>query len=443
MATWASIAATVAPPAEVEPPPAVEEPREEVSREEVSREEAGLRQIEYYFGDENWRRDRYLRGLAVDGVVPLSSLVDFPKIKALGLSAEELAECCAASDVVRVVGGGLGRVTRELRAVVLDANALISGGHLESVEVYTTAGVVAEIRDAESRRRLDALEYKLNAREPSAAALAAVAASAKESGDLRSLSPVDIGVIALTYDLELEHRADSRPPAALAPRREEAASERSRILAGPSVSGVSATVEDDGEGWEGPGCGGDGSVCAAACATTDFAMQNVLLHMGLGLVAADGRRVERTRRFVVRCSACFAVETQHPDRLFCARCGSHALRKTPARLDGSLPAPRLQRRPRGAKFPIPKPNNAKTGTARYQGDLLLREDQLLAGIWKHKNDRDRAKAKADAKTSVFGPDVSDALAALDLKPPATLAVGYGRRNPNATKGRERRGKKKT
>ena len=46
--------------------------------------------------------------------------------------------------------------------------------------------------------------YELTFREPSAAALAAVSAFAKLTGDYRSLSPVDLKVLALTYMLEVE-----------------------------------------------------------------------------------------------------------------------------------------------------------------------------------------------------------------------------------------------
>ena len=43
------------------------------------------------------------------------------------------------------------------------------------------------------------------------------------------------------------------------------------------------------------------------CVTADFAMQNVLLQMGLQLQAPNGLRLKRVSRFVQRCSACFFV----------------------------------------------------------------------------------------------------------------------------------------
>jgi hypothetical protein len=41
--------------------------------------------------------------------------------------------------------------------------------------------------------------------------------------------------------------------------------------------------------------------------TGDYAMQNVALQMGLRLVAPDGKRIWRTRRWALRCSACFQI----------------------------------------------------------------------------------------------------------------------------------------
>lgn len=44
---------------------------------------------------------------------------------------------------------------------------------------------------------------------------------------------------------------------------------------------------------------------AAACMTGDFAVQNVLLGMGLGLVGEGGKRINKVKSFILRCHACF------------------------------------------------------------------------------------------------------------------------------------------
>ena len=57
--------------------------------------------------------------------------------------------------------------------------------------------------------------------------------------------------------------------------------------------------------------------------------------------------------------------------------------------------------------------------------------------------RDRAARARSAKAarSVFGPEVTESLEALQLVQRANLTVGVGRKNPNAmSNGRERRGK---
>ena len=43
----------------------------------------------------------------------------------------------------------------------------------------------------------------------------------------------------------------------------------------------------------------------SGCMTADFAMQNVLLQMGLNLVGLEGRRIEKVKDWVLRCHACF------------------------------------------------------------------------------------------------------------------------------------------
>ena len=48
-----------------------------------------------------------------------------------------------------------------------------------------------------------------------------------------------------------------------------------------------------------------GGNLSVACMTGDFAVQNVLLQMGLRLVSVDGVRIERVKSWVLRCHACY------------------------------------------------------------------------------------------------------------------------------------------
>ena len=45
-------------------------------------------------------------------------------------------------------------------------------------------------------------------------------------------------------------------------------------------------------------------VIDSGCMTADFAMQNVLLQMGLNLVGLEGKRIEKVKNWVLRCHAC-------------------------------------------------------------------------------------------------------------------------------------------
>ncbi|CAB9509684.1 20S-pre-rRNA D-site endonuclease NOB1 [Seminavis robusta] len=252
--------------------------------------------------------------------------------------------------------------------------------------------------------------------------------------------------------------------------------QQSRIMGGVNMSGQEVDVEDDGEGWitcskdirslqstgtlAPPKNPLDGEIAAkgpplsqrTACATTDFAMQNVLLQMNLELVSVDGVKIRRLKNWVTRCGACFKVYTKHDDdgphgmkRLFCERCGSDMLQRIAASVDAKTGRLRLhmskkhKTSTRGTKFSLPKPG---TGN-RFQGDILLREDQLMMGAWNQKvKIRSGGKAKS-ASQSMFGQDIAANVGCrAKTMNVDDIAAGFGRRNPNSAKGRERRGKKK-
>ncbi|KAJ3556723.1 hypothetical protein NM688_g1865 [Phlebia brevispora] len=135
----------------------------------------------------------------------------------------------------------------------------------------------------------------------------------------------------------------------------------------------------------------------AGCMTADFAMQNVLLQMGLSLVSVDGKKIERVKTWVLRCHACFKI-CKDSSRKFCPSCGNPTLIRASVTLsspnaDKSTPTLQVhlkknfQFKTRGTKYsiPAPKPGNAKMGAGE---GLILREDQTA---WV------RAKKIADGK----------------------------------------------
>lgn len=174
---------------------------------------------------------------------------------------------------------------------------------------------------------------------------------------------------------------------------------------------------------------------SVGCITLDFAMQNVLTQIGLNVVAADGRVIQRVKQFVLRCDGCFRIE-RDTSKLFCGHCGHNTLKKVAVTLnkDGTtkfhLNPRRINAPQRGVRYSIPK---RKGG--RNHNDILLAGDELLMGEW-----RLRAGRKNKLQ-SMFGPGITESLG-LRVAEGTNVVVGYGRKNPNARRGRERRGAKK-
>jgi RNA-binding protein NOB1 len=109
-------------------------------------------------------------------------------------------------------------------------------------------------------------------------------------------------------------------------------------------------------------------------ATGDYAMQNVILQMGLRLTTPDGMRVSELRRWVLRCHACGDV-TKQTTRVFCAKCGNATLQKVQhtVGLNGAEQfGVRRKHKIRGTKFSLPAPKGGRREKAP-----ILREDQLI------------------------------------------------------------------
>lgn len=236
----------------------------------------------------------------------------------------------------------------------------------------------------------------------------------------------------------------------------------SRILAGNSnghstMASMKAAMEDDGEGWintsnfksraledsfrnqgdKKKASAVDEEKVVVACITTDFSMQNVLMQMGLHIISVDGMVVKTVKQWVLRCMACYKVHYEM-DRLFCENCGANHLSRVSCSIDMVSGLLKLhlkkgyQPNTRGKLYSLPKPG--KQG--RYEGELLLREDQLLQGIWQQKKMAIQRNLK-----SAFGEDVTGDVG-VHVNKGKKIRVGLGSQNPNAAKGRERRGKAK-
>ncbi|KAJ1889678.1 20S-pre-rRNA D-site endonuclease nob1 [Kickxella alabastrina] len=115
-------------------------------------------------------------------------------------------------------------------------------------------------------------------------------------------------------------------------------------------------------------------VIKVACVTSDFAMQNVMLKMGIHLVTPDGVSVSRLRTWVLRCHACFHL-TGDMNKQFCTSCGHATLKRCSVttgangRLQVHLKS-NYQYNLRGTIYSMPKAR----GGQHTQRDIITRSD---------------------------------------------------------------------
>uniref|UniRef100_A0A1X7TKB4 RNA-binding protein NOB1 n=1 Tax=Amphimedon queenslandica TaxID=400682 RepID=A0A1X7TKB4_AMPQE len=301
------------------------------------------------------------------------------------------------------------RVNSKVSCLVVDSGPFIKGAALQdwSQTVYTIRDVISEIKDSETRQRLQVLPYELILKEPSQEYIKHVTDFSKKTGDYQSLSAVDLRLIALTYQLEKErgpqrgtnlrtdpiqtNKEQQRIPYSTAgfytgkkPQKNEATlsdslndvdinkecddtsteqsisskedREKEREQDGDKDTALTNDIleeqleeeeeeergEEDGEGeddddsWITPDnyqsvCDSIGGLMeetideiSVGCMTTDYAMQNVLLQIGLNVVSIDGMLIKRIRTYAQQCKACFKVYFKS-GLLFCPYCGNKSM----------------------------------------------------------------------------------------------------------------------
>ncbi|BDA44182.1 probable RNA-binding protein NOB1 [Coccomyxa sp. Obi] len=457
-------------------------------------------------------------------------------------------------------------VAQQTSTAVIDANAIIAGMRMEGVAEHlcTIPEVLKEVKDQKSREFLETFPHNIRSAQPTEKSVKAVMAFARDSGELHSLSTVDIKLIALAHTLEVAAHGHanlrSAPPP---PRVHSKASASTKKLPGWGEEGADwdaldqatqdsqpsqgesricskiealnledstfAAEENDGQPTEGPASeqgpddeqGEDGgwSVAAAShnaarrrrrkqakydarvaasgqadapsqppestesvqdeedekhveggaeaegsedetedgtasdsgdseeevdagereqgeastssvvCVTADFAMQNVILQMGLRLASPDGRLIQQTRRWALRCTACFQV-SKEVGRLFCGKCGNAALQKVEVVVGPNGTEQYGVRKKhilRGTRFPLPKPKGGKN-----RKDPILREDVLLQRVPQL---RARKKEAADPFAPEFGVETwhqKNAALPAHVKA-AAAALAVWKHNPNERK----------
>ncbi|KAJ2448540.1 20S-pre-rRNA D-site endonuclease nob1 [Coemansia sp. RSA 2336] len=189
-----------------------------------------------------------------------------------------------------------------------------------------------------------------------------------------------------------------------------------------------------------------------ACVTSDFAMQNTMLKMGIRLVTPDGVAVHRLRTWVLRCHACFKL-TGDMNRQFCSSCGHPTLRRCSVSTgsDGKMQVhlkANYRNNLRGTVFALPKPRGGKHRVS----DVITREgERAYVNAMKYKRSID-AKSNAGMSGAYmlddpdYDPLASSALSHGNGYGVATDARGMpmvarNRRNPNVVRHTGNRKKK--
>ncbi|KAK3707992.1 hypothetical protein QZH41_010738 [Actinostola sp. cb2023] len=241
-------------------------------------------------------------------------------------------------------------------------------------------------------------------------------------------------------------------------------------------------VEEDEEGWITPeniqaiknemGETGIDAIPAdveVGCLTTDFAMQNVLIQMGLHVVSVDGMLIHEARSYVLKCYACFSCNIQpitarkiiaqpirmlgygtvttrvchQMDKRFCPWCGNKTMTRICITVDENgvtrynIPNRKRPFNIRGKKFPLPLPQGGRCGD-----NPVLVEDQPRG--------QRRLPPKRD-KVEVLDPDFVARSSPFMSHDVNSRAVHHGfhvqgkywdKRNPNEAKKTRGRRKKK-
>ncbi|XP_049851613.1 RNA-binding protein NOB1-like [Schistocerca gregaria] len=326
---------------------------------------------------------------------------------------------------------GVGAVSFAVDHLVLDAGAFLKRQSVASLgrRFYTVAEVLSEVRDEESRGWLDGLPGGLRVREPSAEAYAAVVRFSRLTGDFPVLSKADLKVLALTYMLESETHDGSASHLRERPLSMEERAESSRKQGLESLPGFGEFDADGEEGWikdtkksecswVAESARSDGVL--VSCLTLDYAMQNVILQMGMHFTTLDGAQIHSLRQWTLHCFACSRI-CRDMRKLFCPSCGNNTLRRVQfyvnqdggvnLMLDNKISV-------RGTRYPIPKPKSGK-----HAKNLILSECQLPRWVGNSSQRR----------------TIDDAFS-VQSNPSQKVVVGYGKRNPNVAK--RRVGKKK-
>lgn len=348
------------------------------------------------------------------------------------------------------------QVTR--RKLVVDTGAYNRSTYLDSSgdEIYATRGIVKEIEKFKDSNPVGShirTVFTLKEREPTEEDIATVKRFAALTGDLPFLSHNDIGCIALTLRLQIESGDTScirSEPLPLSFAKVDNKVDGGKDSVKGKGKGKGKSKKKDTE----PGVGFDCWITPenvhsynvnstkpdekqkVACMTTDFAMQNVLLHMGLAVITLDGFAAKGVRSWGQLCRACYEVYA-NTSRQFCENCGNATVDRVPLVVDSqtgtvTVKDTRKWINNRGTIYTQPKP---VTGKSKQM--YIVAEDQLMMPRYRNQLRQMNRKTTGDDMLH-FAPDeckIGDGMATVTKKIPngMRVPVGLGRGNPNSNK----------
>ncbi|KAF8424744.1 proteasome maturation ans ribosome synthesis protein Nop10 [Tirmania nivea] len=175
----------------------------------------------------------------------------------------------------------------------------------------------------------------------------------------------------------------------------------------------------------------------AACATSDFAMQNVLLLLPIPLISPTFpyKRIRIIKQWLLRCHACFYI-TRVMKHQFCPRCGGPTLLRTSCATDTETGKTTIylkknfQWNNRGNVFSVPKPTGGRASGKEGNGvrhELILRADQKEYVRQREEIERRSRKGERDLMDGDYLPGI---LTGERNWHGGRVKIGHGKQNPN-------------
>ncbi|XP_954402.1 uncharacterized protein TA21215 [Theileria annulata] len=326
------------------------------------------------------------------------------------------------------------------KALVVDTGAYCRSTYLDKsgCKIYVTSGIKSEIEKYRQKNPLESsirTVYTPIVREPSPEDVSFVRKFASLTGDLPFLSNNDIGCIALTRRLQIE-------TGDLSPLREAPMTLKIDKQSNNSKNKSKKELNHIGfDCWIGTHNVNSYNIQvkksiakSVSCMTTDFAMQNVLIQMGLNVVTLDGFVAKSIRRWGQMCRSCYEVYP-NTSRQFCSKCGNATVERVPITVDSETSEiiardTRKWINTRGTIYTQPKPT-----TGRIDKPYITAEDQLLMPAFKNYMRNVNRKNKDDPLSHFYAEDTKEnnISSSNQFTTFTNVTIGLGKGNPNSNR----------